>query len=79
MSSQIRHKIQELSEAIKDHQFKYYVLDAPVITDAEFDKLWKELLALEAKYPQYKLADSPTSDVGGGFATTLNNMITSKK
>ena len=69
MSSQIRHKIQELSEAIKAHQFKYYVLDAPVITDAEFDKLWKELLALEAKYPQYKLADSPTSDVGGGFAT----------
>ena len=69
VTSQIRHKIQELSEAIKDHQFKYYVLDAPVITDAEFDKLWKELLALEAKYPQYKLADSPTSDVGGGFAT----------
>ena len=69
MSSQIRHKIQELSEAIKDHQFKYYVLDAPVISDAEFDKLWKELIALESKYPQYKLADSPTSDVGGGFAT----------
>ena len=69
MSSQIRHKIQELSEAIKDHQFKYYVLDAPSITDADFDKLWKELIALEAKYPQYKLPDSPTSDVGGGFAT----------
>ena len=69
MSSQIRHKIQELSEAIKDHQFKYYVLDAPAITDAEFDKLWKELIALEAKHPQYKLPDSPTSDVGGGFAT----------
>ena len=69
MSSQIRHKIQELSEAIKDHQFKYYVLDAPSITDAEFDKLWKELIALEAKHPQYKLPDSPTSDVGGGFAT----------
>jgi DNA ligase (NAD+) len=69
MSSQIRHKIQELSEAIKDHQFKYYVLDAPAITDAEFDKLWKELIALEAKHPQYKLPDSPTADVGGGFAT----------
>jgi hypothetical protein len=69
MTTQIRHKIQELSELIKDHQFKYYVLDAPIISDAEFDKLWKELLALEAKYPQYKLADSPTSDVGGGFAT----------
>jgi DNA ligase (NAD+) len=69
MSSQIRHKIQELSEAIKDHQFKYYVLDAPAISDAEFDKLWKELIALEAKHPQYKLPDSPTADVGGGFAT----------
>jgi DNA ligase (NAD+) len=69
MSSEIRHKIQELSEAIKDHQFKYYVLDDPTISDAEFDKLWKELLALEAKHPQYRLADSPTSDVGGGFAT----------
>ena len=69
MSSQIRHKIQELSEAIKDHQFKYYVLDDPAITDAEFDKLWKELIELEKKYPQYKLPDSPTSDVGGGFAT----------
>ncbi len=68
-STQIRHKIQELSETIKDHQFKYYVLDDPAITDAEFDKLWKELVSLEAKYPQYKLADSPTSDVGGGFAT----------
>ena len=69
MSSEIRHKIQELSEAVRDHQFKYYVLDDPAISDAEFDKLWKELLALEAKHPQYKLADSPTSDVGGGFAT----------
>jgi DNA ligase (NAD+) len=69
LSSQIRHKIQELSEAIKDHQFKYYVLDAPAISDAEFDKLWKELIALEAKHPQYKLPDSPTADVGGGFAT----------
>lgn len=69
MSAQVRHKIQELSEAIKDHQFKYYVLDNPTISDAEFDKLWKELLELEKKYPQYKLPDSPTSDVGGGFAT----------
>ena len=69
MSSQIRHKIQELSESIKDHQFKYYVLDNPAISDAQFDKLWKELIDLEKKYPQYKLPDSPTSDVGGGFAT----------
>ena len=66
---EIRHKIQELSEAIKDHQFQYYVNDKPSITDAAFDKLWQELLELEKKHPQFKLADSPTSDVGGGFAT----------
>jgi DNA ligase (NAD+) len=68
-SKEIRHKIQELSESIKDHQFQYYVNDKPSITDAAFDKLWKELIDLERKYPQFKLADSPTTDVGGGFAT----------
>ena len=68
-NKQIRHKIQELSEAIKDHQFQYYVNDKPSITDAAFDKLWQELLELEKKHPQFKLTDSPTSDVGGGFAT----------
>jgi DNA ligase (NAD+) len=68
-SKEIRHKIQELSESIKDHQFQYYVNDKPSITDAAFDKLWKELIDLERKYPQFKLADSPTTDIGGGFAT----------
>jgi len=68
-SKEIRHKIQELSESIKDHQFQYYVNDKPSITDTAFDKLWQELIDLEKKYPQFKLADSPTSDVGGGFAT----------
>ena len=71
MSAQIRHKIQELSEDIRDHQFKYYVLDTPTITDAAFDKLWNQLLALESEYPQYKLESSPTLEVGGGFATAF--------
>ena len=71
MSAQIRHKIQELSEDIRDHQFKYYVLDTPTITDAAFDKLWNQLLALEREYPQYKLESSPTLEVGGGFATAF--------
>jgi DNA ligase (NAD+) len=71
MTTQIRHKIQELSEEIADHQFKYYVLDAPTITDAEFDKLWKELVELEKKYPQYRLESSPTLQVGGGFSTSF--------
>ena len=71
MSAAIRHQIQELSEVIKDHQFKYYVLDDPAITDSEFDKLWQQLIALESKYPQYKLESSPTLEVGGGFATAF--------
>jgi DNA ligase (NAD+) len=71
MSAQIRHQIQELSEEIRDHQFKYYVLDDPSITDAAFDKLWNKLLDLERKYPQYKLESSPTLEVGGGFSTTF--------
>ena len=71
MSAAIRHQIQELSEVIKDHQFKYYVLDDPAITDSDFDKLWQQLIALESKYPQYKLESSPTLEVGGGFATAF--------
>ena len=71
MSAAIRHQIQELSEEIRDHQFKYYVLDAPSITDSAFDKLWNQLLELERKYPQYKLESSPTLEVGGGFATAF--------
>ena len=71
MSAQIRHQIQELSEEIRDHQFKYYVLDQPTISDAAFDKLWKQLLELERIYPQYKLESSPTLEVGGGFSTNF--------
>ena len=71
MSAEIRHKIQELCEEIADHQFKYYVLDAPSISDATFDKLWKELVELEKKHPQYRLESSPTLQVGGGFSTSF--------
>ena len=59
----------ELINEIRDHQFKYYVLDAPTLTDAEFDSLLIELTQLEAQYPELREADSPTQNVGGGFAT----------
>ena len=71
MSAAIRHQIQQLCEEITDHQFKYYVLDAPTITDTAFDKLWNQLLELERKYPQYQLESSPTLQVGGGFSTSF--------
>lgn len=69
MSAQVRHRIAELSEQIRDHQFRYYVMDSPVITDAEFDSLLKELSDLEAKHPELREVDSPTQNIGGGFAT----------
>ena len=69
--SAARHRISELTEEIRDHQFKYYVLDAPTITDAAFDKLLKELSALEAEHPELLEPDSPSLKVGGGFATTF--------
>ena len=68
MSQEIRHRIAELSEEIREHQFKYYVLDKPTITDGEFDKLLKELEKLERAHPEFKLPDSPSDLVGGGFA-----------
>ena len=69
MSQEIRRRIAELSEDIRQHQFKYYVLDKPTITDGEFDKLLKELEKLEKAHPEFKLPDSPSDLVGGGFAT----------
>ncbi len=71
MSNQARHRISELTKEIRDHQFKYYVLDVPTITDAQFDALLNELQALEAKHPELLEPDSPTLGVGGGFATTF--------
>ena len=69
MSQEIRHRIIELCEQIRDHQFKYYAQDKPTISDGEFDALLIELKKLEAAHPEYKLQDSPSDLVGGGFAT----------
>ncbi|WP_158015996.1 NAD-dependent DNA ligase LigA [Mycobacterium basiliense] len=61
---------QELAEKVREHQFRYYVRNAPTVTDAEFDKLLRNLEALEAQYPELRSPDSPTQLVGGaGFAT----------
>ncbi len=60
---------QELAEEVRDHQFRYYVRDAPIISDGEFDALFQRLLALEEAHPDLRAPDSPTQLVGGGFAT----------
>ena len=69
MSNKSRHRMTELISEIRDHQFKYYVLDQPTITDAQFDALLQELQILEDKNPELREADSPTQHVGGGFST----------
>ena len=69
MTNNARHRMTELINEIRDHQFKYYVLDQPTITDAQFDELLKELQKLEDKNPELREADSPTQHVGGGFST----------
>ena len=66
----IRRRWQELSGEVREHQFRYYIKDAPIVSDAEFDTLFNELVALEERFPELRTADSPTQLVGGaGFAT----------
>lgn len=70
MTPEVLRQWQELAEQVREHQFRYYVRDAPVITDAEFDELLRRLEALEEQYPELRTPDSPTQLVGGaGFAT----------
>jgi DNA ligase (NAD+) len=58
-------RIKTLREAIERHNRLYYVEDAPEVTDAEYDALFAELQALEARHPELRSADSPTQRVGG--------------
>ncbi|OBB35022.1 DNA ligase (NAD(+)) LigA [Mycobacterium sp. 852002-51961_SCH5331710] len=66
----VRRRWQKLADEVREHQFRYYVRDSPIITDAEFDALLRELEGLEEDHPELRTPDSPTQLVGGaGFAT----------
>ncbi len=68
--SDLRRQWQELADEVRDHQFRYYVRDAPTITDADFDGMLRRLQTLEDEHPELRTPDSPTQLVGGaGFAT----------
>src|SRR5512141_2121463 len=58
-------KIEALRDKIRHHEYRYYVLDDPEISDAEFDLLVNELKGLEAEHPELITPDSPTQRVGG--------------
>ena len=70
----MRRRWQELADEVRAHQFRYYVRDAPIISDADFDTLLRELQALEDTHPELRTPDSPTQLVGGaGFATDFTS------
>jgi DNA ligase (NAD+) len=64
-SSALEKKIEALREKIRHHEYRYYVLDAPEISDADFDALMNELKRLEVEHPETVTPDSPTQRVGG--------------
>jgi DNA ligase (NAD+) len=65
MQDSIAKRVEELREQLEHHEYLYYVLDQPEITDAEFDALMRELRGLEARHPELRTPDSPTQRVGG--------------
>ena len=64
-------RAQELADQIRFHNERYHTLDDPLISDADYDALVRELKALEAEYPELATADSPTQEVGGAPSTTF--------
>src|ERR1035437_6015792 len=70
-------QIEQLSEELHHHEHQYYVLDAPEITDAEYDLLMRRLQSLQAQHPELPPPDSPTQRVGGkpreGFIKVLHS------
>lgn len=64
-----------LRRELNEHNYRYHVLDAPIIPDAEYDKLFRELLELEENHPELKSLDSPTQRVGGVLLKNFPEVI----
>jgi DNA ligase (NAD+) len=65
----VRERHAELSRTLEEHGFRYYVLDAPTVSDAEYDTLMRELQGIEDAHPSLRTADSPTQKVMGTYST----------
>ncbi|QEY23444.1 NAD-dependent DNA ligase LigA [Neisseria animalis] len=76
--NQILQKIQNFTALLNRYAYEYYTLDAPSVPDAEYDRLFRELEALEREYPEHRQPDSPTQRVGGaalaGFETVRHEV-----
>lgn len=69
--SQIRARVEELRRVLNEHNYRYHVLNAPIITDSEYDALFAELKRLEAEHPELITPDSPTQRVGSDLQEDL--------
>ncbi|HJX87730.1 MAG TPA: NAD-dependent DNA ligase LigA, partial [Gemmatimonadales bacterium] len=72
--AQARERHALIAEQIEEHRFRYYVKDQPVVSDAEFDQLLRELEAIEEEYPQLRTPDSPTQKVAGPYKTEFTSV-----
>ncbi|WP_406220140.1 NAD-dependent DNA ligase LigA [Streptomyces canus] len=72
--AEAREKHAQLAEQIEEHRFRYYVNDAPVISDADFDKLLRSLESIEDDYPELRTPDSPTQKVAGAYETDFTSV-----
>lgn len=68
----VRARAAELARELDEHAYRYYVLDTPTISDAEYDALMRELEAIEQRYPDLRTPDSPTQKVGGRYSTLFS-------
>lgn len=75
MADQVAARIEELRRQLEYHNWRYYVLDDPVITDGEYDRMLRELQSLEAAHPEYYAADSPTQRVGGAVRSDFGTVL----
>mgnify|MGYP001482842462 FL=1 len=71
----VKDKIKALREALEQHNYNYYVLSAPTISDFEFDKMMKELQELEAAHPEFADPDSPTRRVGSDLSKEFEQVV----
>jgi len=72
--NEAKHKIHQLSAEIEQHNYNYYVLDNPTISDFDFDKLLEQLISLEKQFPEYLSPNSPSQRVGGEITKNFKSV-----
>ncbi|MEP5979704.1 MAG: NAD-dependent DNA ligase LigA, partial [Marinobacter alexandrii] len=75
VTPEVIQRVEELRSLIEEHNYHYYVLDDPSIPDAEYDRLFRELQALEAEYPELASDDSPSRRVGSSAETSFEEVV----